>query len=383
MLARRGHNEGSITELKNSAGRVTGYRVRISVPGTGRRKSATFRTKAEAREWRTSSLAEARQGRLLAGRSDTLSAYLDAWLLTIKPHLKPRTFDSYQLNVDRLAPLIGHVKLDELRPAHVQEAYNVLQQTLAPRTVRQVHLTLHKALNDAMAEDRIARNVSQGRKLPRVAQAEMRSYTPEDVHALLVATSGDRFHALWAILATSGLRLGEALGLKWSDVDMSRKSLTIQRALQRQRNGAGLVFVEPKSATSRRTVELTATAVDALQSHLERQGFERRGAGETWNDFNLVFPSEVGTPLEQSRVHRHWRKAVVKARIPQFRIHDLRHTVASHLILAGLDSLEVARILGHSNAGLVYDVYGHVAPATKRRAANMLDEMYDQHRGPI
>jgi len=205
-------------------------------------------------------------------------------------------------------------------------------------------------------------------------------YTPEELNALLDATTEDRFHALWAVLATGGLRLGEALGLKWSDIDFARRTLTVQRALQRQRRGQGLVFDEPKSAASRRTVELTVVAFEALRAHQERQAFERRKAGTNWQEHDLVFPSEVGTPLDQSRIHRHWTKAVEKVGMPRYRIHDLRHTVATHLIMAGMDSLEVARILGHSNASLVWDVYGHLAPATKRRAADLLDALLDGHR---
>jgi integrase len=137
-------------------------------------------------------------------------------------------------------------------------------------------------------------------------------------------------------------------------------------------DGAGCspATVETKSATSRRTVELTDMAIDALRAQQDRQPFERKAAMSEWKDHNLIFPSEAGTPLEQSRVTRHWDKAVKAAGIPHYRIHDLRHTVASHPIMGGFDSLEVARILGHSSASLAFDVHGHMAPTTKRKAAD-------------
>jgi integrase len=382
MAARRGHNEGTIFERKDEKGRVTAYTARITLPGTnGKRKSATFPTMKEARAWRVSALKDAREDKLVAGRAESVATYLASWLQSTAGQVRPRTLDGYRLNVDRLRPLIGKHPLDALKPAHIQQAYASLSgRGLSPLTVRQVHLALHKALEDALDLDLIRSNPTDRCKLPRVERKEMHWYTPEQVSLVLAATTDDRLGPLWATLATTGLRLGEALGLRWSDLDLTRKTLRVQRTLQRARDGSGYTFPEPKSTTSRRTVELTSVAVDALRAHQERQTFEQRRAGPLWQEDGLVFCTERGTPLGEALVHAHWTTACAKAAIPRYRLHDLRHTVAAHLIMAGMDSLEVAKILGHSNASLVLSVYGHVHPATRRKAADMLDALLAAHQ---
>jgi integrase len=129
-----------------------------------------------------------------------------------------------------------------------------------------------------------------------------------------------------------------------------------------------------------RTIDLSDEACTALRAHQERQTFARRAAGDAWQDYGLVFASRIGTPLEMGRVHKHWNSAVGKAGIPRCRIHDLRHTVASHLMRGGMNVLEVARFLGHSNASLVLEVYGHVAPSTHGKAATLMDALLASQR---
>lgn len=383
MARRQAHNEGSITERKNKDDKVISYQAQLSLPGGGRR-SATFKTKREARRWLTENKAALLQGRLLASRSQTVCEYLDGWLRTVRSSLKDSTYDTYARNVRRVAPHIGKIRLDALKPAHIQECYNALQERgLHSRTIRQVHLTLHKALKDAIRLDLVGRNVTEGATLPRLPHTERPYYTLEELGKLLESTSGDRFHALWVVLGTTGLRLGEALGLMWDDIEYGRGTLSVQRSLYRARAGGGLAFAEPKSKRSRRTVDLSQEALVALKAHEERQIFERRKAASAWHESKLVFPSEVGTPLEQGRVHKHWSKAVEKAGIPRYRIYDLRHTVATHLTMAGMSAREVAEILGHSNASLVLEVYGHVAPSTQRKAANLMDTLLRQHRSVV
>jgi integrase len=380
LAIHRGHNQGSISERRDKNGNVTGYRAQILLPD-GKRRSFSAKTKKEAQRKIDEAKAALLQGRLLSSKSQTVGKYLDGWLKTIKLAVKSRTYSSYELNVRRLKQHLGSIRLDSLEGAHVQECYNTLAASgLAPLTVRQIHMTLHKALHDAMRLNLVVRNVSDLATLPRVERNERPWYTVEELDQLFAATAGDRFHALWVVLGTAGLRLGEALGLRWSDVDWNRQHLTIRRALQRQRNGEGLIFVEPKSHRSKRTVELSQEAVRAFRAHQERQTFEKRALGEAWQEQDLIFASEIGTPLEQGRVHRHWVKAVETAAVPHHRIHDLRHSVATHLTMAGMGPLEVARVLGHSNASLVLEVYGHVAPASHRKAADLMDALLSSQR---
>jgi integrase len=214
MAEHRGHNDGTIVERKNKNDVVTGYQAQISVAGG--RRSHTAKTKAEARRWMVQAKTDAARGQLAARRPPTFKAYLqDTWLATISDNVKPRTQVSYTLNAKRIPEWLGSLRLDELKRAHFQRFYNELtKQGKAPRTVRQVHMTLHKALEDALRLDLISRNPTEAVQLPRVPQKETTWYNDEQLARLFDATEGDRFHALWMTLGTLGLRLGEGLGLK-------------------------------------------------------------------------------------------------------------------------------------------------------------------------
>lgn len=368
-----------MSKRQNGEGMIFRYRDRWAAQLTvgGRRKTYYGKTVEEVQAKLNVAKVQRQEGRLLADPSQRVSTYLNAWLGQLESlgAVRPSTLRTYRLNVKRLNAELGNVTLEALRPPHVQAAYNALSaRGLAPRTVRQVHLTLHKALADAGRLELVIRNVSEATTRPRINAKEMNWYPAEDLARLFITSRGDRYHALWVVLGTVGLRLGEARGLKWGDIDTRAGTLAVRRTLQRV-SGAGLVFGEPKSESSRRTVELPPTALDALEAHRDLQTFERKRLGEVWQDFNLVFPSEIGTPLEHGRIELRWHQAIKVAGIPRYRIHDLRHSVATHLLAGGMQPLEVAATLGHSNAALVLQTYGHVIPSSRQRAASIMQDI--------
>jgi integrase len=239
---------------------LSDIRVQISVPGG--RRSQSFKTRTEARRWLTTARAEAVHGRLNARRAPTLTEYLlETWLPSIQDKVKTRTHVSYTLNASRVPAWLGSARLDELKPASFQRFYAELSKAgKAPRTVRQVHMTLHKALEDALRLDLVNRNPTDGAALPRVPDSEKLWYSDEQLSRLFQATEASRFHALWIVLGSLGLRLGEALALQWSDIDWNRRTVALRRSLQRDRRGGGLLLTEMKTKASRRTLTLTATA---------------------------------------------------------------------------------------------------------------------------
>lgn len=194
------------------------------------------------------------------------------WLDEIaRQSIRRKTYESYALNVRRLVRLIGSVKLENLTPAHIQLAYGSLTaEGLASRSVRQAHVVLHRALRQASQWGMLLRNPADDVSLPRPERREIEVLSEAEVRQLIEGTVDDGMHALWVLLATTGLRLGEALGLRWDDLDMTIGRLTIRRALQRQK-GSGLVFVEPKTGKSRRTVYLATGTIRALAEHRQCQ----------------------------------------------------------------------------------------------------------------
>jgi integrase len=203
----------------------------------------------------------------------------------------------------------------------------------------------------------------------------MKTLSEDQVRRLFEATTADRLHGLWILLATTGLRLGEAIGLRWQDVDLGAQTLTVRRALQRQRE-AGLVFVEPKTKTSRRSISLPDGTARALQGHRKRQLEERLQAGAGWQDNDLVFCRWDGEVIEPSGVAQRFDGLLRKAGLPDIRVHDLRHTAASLHLLKGTHPKVVQEMLGHSTITLTLDTYSHVAPGMHAAAAKQMDSLF-------
>jgi integrase len=207
----------------------------------------------------------------------------------------------------------------------------------------------------------------------------MSTLTLEELLQLFEAAKGGRMYALFVLLGTSGMRLGEALGLRWEDVDLDGGRLFVKRALQRQ-TGKGLVFVEPKTARSRRTIHLTAIAVQALRQHQDYTGLMRAVARERWRESGHVFTSTVGAGMESGVVNDNLNRLLAKAGLPKIRVHDLRHTVATILLQGGAHPKLVQDLLGHSTVTLTLDTYSHVTPAMHLEVTRRLDDAMNASR---
>jgi integrase len=177
------------------------------------------------------------------------------------------------------------------------------------------------------------------------------------------------------LLATTGLRLGEARGLLWSDIDFANGRLVVNRALQRQ-TGTGYVFVEPKTARSRRTVYLAPGTLSALTDHRRRQVEDQLAVGPEWSNTGLVFTTAVGRPADGTWAIKWFRRALDQAGLPRVRIHDLRHTAATHLLRRGVHPKVVQELLGHSTISLTLDTYSHVAPALHADVAKHMQALF-------
>src|SRR5579872_5094559 len=362
-VRRRGKGEGTLYE--RSDGRW-GATVTLL---DGRRRTVYARTRAEAQTKLHELTKRREQGLLNAGAEQKVAEYLRGWLEDVaRASIRPRTYEAYGLNVRRALPHIGHIRLGELTPAQVQAAYGeLLRSGLSARSVNHVHRVLHRAFVQAVRWNLIPRNPTDAALSPRPEPTEMKVLTADQVRDLLAATEGDRFHALWVLLVSTGLRVGEALGLRWGDLDPTGR-LRIVRGLQRQRD-RGLVFVEPKTRRSRRTLQLSPTAVAALDAHRRRQVAERLAAGPAWEDGDLIFPGIAGKPFEASGVNKRLDAALSEAGLPRIRVHDLRHTAASLLLARGVHPKIVQEMLGHSTITLTLDTYSHVTPGLHAAAA--------------
>jgi integrase len=203
----------------------------------------------------------------------------------------------------------------------------------------------------------------------------MRVLTSEQARTLLDVAKDDRLCALYVLALSTGMRQGELLGLRWRDVDLDRGSLQVRTTLQKVR-GQGLVFVEPKTSTSRRTITLSPSAVGALRQHRTRQLAERMACGPVWQDGDLVFPDPLGRPMDGIHLLRYEFVPLLKhAGLPAVRFHDLRHTAATLLLLQGVHPKVVQEMLGHATISITLDTYSHVLPNMHRDASMALEQM--------
>lgn len=372
-MAKRGNGEGTIYKRKDGR-----WETAVTLEG-GNRKRIYGKTRSEVSQKLTEALRARKEGRLRAEPSQTVGKYLNHWLEDqVRLKVRPRTYESYSLNVRRLVPYLGQVRLDALKPREIQHCYKELLATgLSPRSVEQAHRVLRSALRQAVRSELLTQAPTVGVTAPRPDRHEMSTLTAQQVHTLFASSVKDPLHALWVLLCTTGLRLGEATGLEWRHIDLSAGTLTVQQALQRQQ-GQGLVIVEPKTAHSRRTVHLAPGTVAALQAHRDRQKLQWRAAEREWDESVLVFCTRNAKPLEPGNVLRSLHRALKRADLPIIRVHDLRHTAATYLLGQGTHPKKVQELLGHSSITLTLDTYSHMVPSMHQEVAAEMDRLFEE-----
>lgn len=366
---RASNGEGSI--YQTAAGRWRGA-VLVTDPLTGRqvRKYASGSTRA-ATARRLAKIRKDAAAGTFATR-ETTGDYLARWLVGARARLRPSTYREAERHVgDYLAPL-GGIPLPRLTPADVERAMAaLLERGYSPMTVLHARATIRRALHDAERDGLVMRNAAALARPPRAVRREMRPLTPLEVRELLEATQAEPSGPLFAVAVGTGLRLGELLGLRWSDV--GEGSLVVRRSLARA-DGGGWAMAEPKTARSRRTVMLPALAADALGRESRRQAVRKAAAGIAWQDRDgQVFTDPVGRPLHPSAVSHAFRVAADRLGLSGVRLHDLRHTAATLMLGGGVPLKVVSETLGHSSIAVTADVYAHVTPELRREAASALD----------
>src|SRR5918997_2139921 len=369
----RGNGAGTVYPRKNKDGKIIGYRGSYIV--NGKRYYVSAKTKTETDQKLRQAMTDADRGLTFDAGGLTLGDYLDRWLNdSVRDTVRDTTFERYEQIVRmHIKPALGRVKLKNLTPTHVRGLYKATLQSLSPRTVQYIHVTLHKALKQAVNDGLVPRNVTEAVKPPQVRREEIHPLTPEQVNALLNAARGDRLEALYMLAIHTGLRQGELLGLKWEDVNLEEGTLQMRRTLTTTKGGP--VLSTPKTKGSRRSVRLTQSAVEALRRHLQQQLGEIDMAGSLWEENGLIFASETGEPLERRSIVKYQFKKVLKcAGLPDKRFHDLRHTCATLLLGRNVNPKIVSEMLGHATIAITLDTYSHVLPNMQDHAAQALEE---------
>lgn len=368
----RGHNEGTVTLHKASKL----WTAAVSMPDGKRRTAYCHGRLARSLGIRENNKKAA--GKLLAEltkqrdagltpRRLTVEALLSGWVDEVI-QVRPSTEKHYRQIVDlHLIPALGKVQLTELTPTQVQRYLRKKGETHAPQTVRHHHAVLRNALGYAVTAGYVGRNVAANAK-PPAAPARPVATVGRDGLAR-IAASGDRLVALWLLAGTHGLRESEALGLLWTDVDLDGGVVRIDAQLARA--DGRWVRVDPKTAASRRTVQLAPFVTAALVDHQRRMLAEAAKA-ESWPFYRHVFLTPAGRPYHSAKLLDTWYALLTRLELPRVTFHQLRHSAATNALAAGATLEDVKQMLGHSSIRLTSDTYAHPDAGRAREVAEML-----------
>jgi integrase len=356
----------------------------VDMPGdAGKRRTMRrggFSTKAAANRALADVANRTAQGVRVDDR-ETVATFLARWLQVKASEAKPTTLRSYRAHVANIiVPAIGHVPIERLRADHVEQLLTDAASGRGPVTVRRIHATLRSALSYGVKTRRLPFNVASNVTPPNGARPEVQPWSAGELAAFLQHVETDRLGPLFEVIAATGLRRGEALGLRWTDLDLANRTARIRQTVVDV--GGRLQFSTPKTRSSEATVPLTARAVQALLQWRLGQDIDRQSWGDAYEDHGLVFARENGAPLRPEYVTRRFVALTRDAGLRRVRLHDLRHGAASLMLAAGVPMAIVSKLLRHSSIGITVDTYGHLSEETARTASDaigaLLDAAFDQ-----
>lgn len=376
MATRRGNGEGAV--YKRGDGRWVAAVDLGWHDGKRKRKVVYGATRREVSEKLKVLARDAQRGALVLDDRRPLGDFLDVWLSdVVKPSVRDRTYLAYEEKVRvHVKPALARVPLNKLTTVHVQRMLAAKTASgLSNRTVEFIWQVLSRALNVAVRWNLVARNVAALASPPRPRHDEVQPFSIDQLRAILAAAADDRFEAAFVLAVTCGLRRGEILGLKWSDIELDdQPSLRVRRVLQRV--GRELATGDPKSSKSRRTIALSKLAVSSLRRHRARQAEARLAVGAAWREEDWVFTVADGGPVDPRNLLRAWHGVLARAALPKRPLHHARHGAASLMLSEGLPLKLVQETLGHSTMRLTADLYGHLMPGDAARVADALDRAF-------
>lgn len=363
----------------------TYWEARVTVgrdPGTGKqlRRSFSGKTQKEVREKMQAAAVAVNEGDYFEPSKMTVGQWLDTWAEEYLNSVKPRTVESYKANIKQhIKPAIGALRLSALSAVDIQRLYNGLKNKrdgtpLSAKSKKNVHGTLHKALEKAVSLGYIRHNPADKPDLPKVKKAEIKPLADEEMVSFLRAIKGHKYEVVYVVTLFTGMREGEVLGLTWDNIDFRGGTIVIKQQLQKVRSSGGeYELVSTKNGKSR-TITPASYVMQLLANQRKAQNELRLKDGALWsNPLNLVFTNEAGKNLCAQTVYLNFKKLAASAGVPAARFHDLRHSYAVAALRSGDDIKTVQENLGHHTAAFTLDTYAHVTEEMKRESARRMD----------
>lgn len=365
-MGKRANGEGLIRQRADGR-----WEARVTLPD-GKRHSIYGKTQEAVRDQLLTLRQNIREGRAVAANRLTLGAFLTEWLEeVVKVRNAYTTYQSYEGIVRvHVAPALGRHRLAKLTAQQVQVFLNEKAKTSSARIVKYCRDVLRIALGRAVKWRLIAENVAALTEPPRIERTPIAALSREDARAILAAFKGDVLEVPVTLALTLGLRRGEVLGLRWADVDLDQAIITVRFQVQYQ--GGEWRFRAPKSQESRRTLPAPPFLIETLREHRRRQLAARLALGAAWQDYDLVCPTELGTPQHGMNVTHRFQRGLARKGLPAMRFHALRHGTATLLLAQGVDARTIMEILGHSQISTTLNTYAHVGAELKRGVAERM-----------
>jgi integrase len=367
---------GQITKRNNNT-----WLVRIFLGRDAKNKRKYFNktihgTKKDAQKYLTAKLREKDLGVFVEPASMPLNEFLDKWLDEIAVlKLREQTLIGYKWLLNRyIRPKLGSKRLSDIQSYEVQKIYNDMKKAkYSPKTIRHAHNFLSSAMKQAVKWKMLMQNPCELCELPRKVKTEMKYFSPTEAKCFLETARENKHFALFQLALQTGARPGEYLGLQWKDIDFEQKVLSIKRTVIEVKGG-GFRFDEPKTAGSRRSIPISQGLIDMIKRHRRKQLEAKMKLGSEYQNYELVFASEIGTPLQKKNIRdRHFKQLLKKANLPDIRLYDLRHTMATLLLCEGVNPKIVSERLGHASIVLTLDTYSHVLPTMQEDATDKLE----------
>ncbi|MCX4845775.1 tyrosine-type recombinase/integrase [Streptomyces sp. NBC_00893] len=398
----RANGEGTIYQRRDGRWEAAGYV--LAADGSRKRVRVYGTTRKNAADRLAEKITDSNRGLPVATADSTVGIYLTYWLGSVAVHrLRENTHTRYATCIRLyLKPGLGTKKLSRLTTRDVRTFLDRLRTTcqccaqeldaakhqccavdeccdkrLSPLTVTYVHSVLKSALEHAVREDELPRNVARNVKTTAPRPRRFQPLTATEARQLLQAASDDRLHALYELALRTGLRKGELLGLHWEDLDLDSGTASIHRSLQRTRTG-GLTTLHTKTRASERRIALPTECINSLKRHRERQEEERNATKVGWKDSGLIFTTPTGGPLDPANMTRRFGRLLDRAGLRRIRFHDLRHSTATLLLEQGVDLVVIKELLGHAHIGVTAGVYAHVRLRLQRQAIDTLNDALGQ-----
>jgi len=351
-------------------------------PKTGKPKTVTVTGKSqkEVRERLQAIAVELNEGSFVAPSKKTLEEWLNIWLAEYQCSKKPLTVQNYRQAIKKhILPALGNVPLKNLTNLMIQRFYNSLgegEQPLSPKSVKNVHGILHKALDQAVKVGELKTNPSDNCVLPKQVKPEIKPLEPEEITRFVKNLEGEPYKNLFLTAFFTGMRQGELLGLSWDRVDFKSGVIEIRQQLQCI---DGNYFLETPKHDKVRMIAPPLLVMDALKQEKALQDRNRELMGEKWqNDWNLVFTDSVGKQLVRRTVDKHYKRILEKSGIEPHRFHDMRHTFAVSMLDAGEDLKSLQENLGHATAAFTLSQYAHVSQKMRLQSSKKMNDYFSK-----